>query len=604
MDSIASFLSDLHPYSTLTPAALSDVAARFEARDMAPGEVIYTRGTPATGLFIIRGGEVAIRDAAGAELSRLKTGNSFGERGLMRDGIAATTAVARTGCKLLLLPAADFHALRQAEPAVARFFERGEARRAPERPAALAAARLADLMTRGPLTCAPDTPATEAARMMQEAGISCLLVTEGERLTGIVTIRDLSGRVLGRGLPPATPVAQVMTPDPLTLPPSALGTDVLHLIMERRIGHVPVVEGGRLLGIVTRTDLMRQQAVTSGWLISSIAEAEGPAQIAAATARIPAMLLQLTGAGNRHDVTTRLITDVADAATRRLLVLAEAELGPPPVPYLWLACGSQGRMEQAGVSDQDNCLILDDAVTQADLPYFDALAAQVTEGLNAAGYVFCPGEMMASTPRWRQPLSVWRSYFQGWIDRPVPEAQMLASVMFDLRPIRGETALYEALHRDTLEAASKNSIFVAHMIANSLKHQPPLGLFRSIARIRSGDHKDSVDLKMSGVVPVVDLARLYALMGRLEPVSTRARIESAAGGPVSASGARDLLDAYDLIAETRLRHQARQIRDGQAPDNYLVPSELSDFERAHLRDAFVVVRTMQSAIGQGRATVS
>ena len=395
-----------------------------------------------------------------------------------------------------------------------------------------------------------------------------------------------------------------MTPDPLTLPPSALGTDVLHLIMERRIGHVPVVEAGRLLGIVTRTDLMRQQAVTSGWLISSIAEAEGPAQIAAATARIPAMLLQLTGAGNRHDVITRLITDVADAATRRLLVLAEEALGPPPVPYLWLACGSQGRMEQAGVSDQDNCLILDDAVSEADLPYFDALAAQVTEGLNAASYVFCPGDMMASNPRWRQPLSVWRGYFQGWIDRPVPEAQMLASVMFDLRPIRGETALYEALHRDTLDAASKNSIFVAHMIANSLKHQPPLGLFRSIARIRSGDHKDSVDLKMSGVVPVVDLARLYALMGRREPVNTRARIESAAGGPVSASGARDLLDAYDLIAETRLRHQARQIRDGQAPDNYLVPSELSDFERAHLRDAFVVVRTMQSAIGQGRATVS
>ena len=70
---------------------------------------------------------------------------------------------------------------------------------------------------------------------------------------------------------------------------------------------------------------------------------------------------------------------------------------------------------------------------------------------------------------------------------------------------------------------------------------------------------------------------------------------------VSASGARDLLDAYDLIAQMRLEHQAGLVKAGKAPDNYLSPSALSDFERSHLRDAFVVVRTMQSAIGHGRA---
>jgi CBS domain-containing protein len=48
------------------------------------------------------------------------------------------------------------------------------------------------------------------------------------------------------------------------------------------------------------------------------------------------------GANNAHEVVTRLITDIADTVTRRLLKLAEAKLGPPPVPYLWLACGSRG----------------------------------------------------------------------------------------------------------------------------------------------------------------------------------------------------------------------------------------------------------------------
>ena len=72
---------------------------------------------------------------------------------------------------------------------------------------------------------------------------------------------------------------------------------------------------------------------------------------------------------------------------------------------------------------------------------------------------------------------------------------------------------------------------------------------------------------------------------------------SIAAGVLSASGAADLLDAYDLIAETRLEHQAAQVRHGHKPDNYLSPADLSDFERSHLRDAFVVVKSLQSAIG-------
>jgi CBS domain-containing protein len=140
---------------------------------------------------------------------------------------------------------------------------------------------------------------------------------------------------------------------------------------------------------------------------------------------------------------------------------------------------------------------------------------------------------------------------------------------------------------------------------NSRKHTPPLGLLRGFATIRSGDHRNTIDMKHSGVVPVTDLARVYALQGRTTAVNTRARLVAAAeGGIISASGGRDLIAAYDLIAETRLSHQAAQIRAGRKPDNFLEPSELPDFERSHLRDAFVVVRTMQSAIGHGKAALT
>ena len=142
------------------------------------------------------------------------------------------------------------------------------------------------------------------------------------------------------------------------------------------------------------------------------------------------------------------------------------------------------------------------------------------------------------------------------------------------------------------------------MASNSLTHQTPLGLLRGIATISSGDHRKTIDTKLNGVVPVVDLGRMYALQGRLTEANTRARLEAAlATKIISAKGGADLLDAYDAIATARLTHQAAQVRAGRKPDNFMSPGELSDFERSHLRDAFVVVKTMQSALGQGRASV-
>ncbi len=159
---------------------------------------------------------------------------------------------------------------------------------------------------------------------------------------------------------------------------------------------------------------------------------------------------------------------------------------------------------------------------------------------------------------------MWKDYFAGWVAKPYPMAQMLASVMFDLRPIGGEAGLFADLQAETLEMAARNSIFVAHMVGNSLKHAPPLGLLRGFATIRSGEHKNHIDMKHNGVVPVTGLGRVYALVGRLTAAHTRKRLEAAeAAGIISASGARDLIEAYDLIARRRLANQADQIRAGE-----------------------------------------
>ncbi|WP_084863046.1 DUF294 nucleotidyltransferase-like domain-containing protein [Salibaculum halophilum] len=599
---LTQFLASVHPYDSLPDAALADLAGQARTLDVAVGDTVFEVGDTVRHLYVVAEGEVEITDGTGVQLSILGTRNSFGERALLRGDAASRTATVQAPARLIAIDADTFFELIDTHAAVARFFDRRRPERGRDK--GVATLPVERLMTRDPVACAPDTPIRDAARQMHDRRISSVCICDGDAFRGIVTLRDMTGRVIVGGHAPEAPVAGIMTAAPLTLAPDALVSDVLHLMVERGIGHVPIVAGDRLHGIVTQTDLTRAQAMSSADLVGSVARAASADEMARATAQIPALLLQLVETGNRHEVVTRLITDIADTATRRLLTLAEARLGPAPVPYLWLACGSQGRQEQTGVSDQDNCLILSDDVTEADMPYFAALARFVSDGLDRCGYYHCPGDMMATNPRWCQPLRVWRDYFAGWIAKPDHEAQMLASVMFDLRPIGGDASLFAGLQAETLAAAAKNSIFTAHMIANSLKHQPPLGLLRGLATIRSGEHRNRLDLKMNGVVPVVDLGRVQTLQGRLRPVNTRARLEAAiAAGVLSKSGGADLLDAYDLIATMRLDHQAAQIKAGKAPDNFLDPSDLSDFERSHLRDAFVVVKTMQSAAGSGKGAI-
>ncbi|KAJ56356.1 histidine kinase [Actibacterium mucosum KCTC 23349] len=601
-DHLIQFLASVHPYDRLPEPAFTALAELCEAETFATQDTVFQIGDDIASLYIVAEGEVEITDEAGIQLSILGPRNSFGERALLRGQSAQRVATATRDSTLIVLPTATFFDLIDKHTPVARFFDRRRPARAgtPD----IGTMRVETLMTRDPISCPPSAPIRQVAQHMADRNISSVCIGDTGDFRGIVTLRDMNAKVILGGVDPNAPVSTIMTADPLTLGADALVTDVLHMMVERSIRQVPILDNGTLTGIVTQTDLTRAQAISSADIVGRAAKAADAAELSRATAEIPKLLVQLVESGIRHEAVTRLITDIADTVTRRLLTLAEAQLGPAPVPYLWLACGSQGRQEQTGVSDQDNCMILSDDVTDAQMPYFAKLAKFVSDGLDQCGYFYCPGDMMATNPRWCQPLREWRAYFEAWIAKPNPEAQMLASVMFDLRPIGGDTRLFDTLHTDTLKAAAENSIFAAHMISNSLKHHPPLGLLRGLATIRSGTHRNHLDLKHNGVVPVVDLGRIYALQGQIRPVNTHARLEAAvAEGVLSSSGGADLIDAYDLIATTRLEHQAAQIKAGDTPGNYLNPSELSDFERSHLRDAFLVVKTMQSAVGSGKSAL-
>jgi CBS domain-containing protein len=360
-----------------------------------------------------------------------------------------------------------------------------------------------------------------------------------------------------------------------------------------------VLEKGRVVGVVSTSDLVRYQSANSVYMVGDIRKAADLETLTAISARVPELQVHLVSGGATADQVGQAISAVTDAFTRRLLEMAEEQLGPPPVPYVWMAGGSQARREQSSHSDQDNALLIADHMKPRDDEYFAALAKIVNDGLDTCGYVYCPGEVMASNPKWRQPLRIWRKYFNTWIEKPEPMALMLASVFFDLRAIHDTEGMLPELQEFVLEACRANRIFIAYMAANALKHRPPLGFFRNLVLIRGGEHDQTLDIKHRGIVPIVDLARIYALSAGLPQVNTIERLEEGAKvNAVSKGGAANLIDALEFIATLRLQHQSHQLRTGEKADNYLHPDRLSRLERGHLKDAFSLISTMQESLGQ------
>src|SRR5438067_11378485 len=119
------------------------------------------------------------------------------------------------------------------------------------------AVTLRDFMSGGDvLTIEPTVTLSEAARAMRRREVGAAVVTDGGNLVGIFTERDLLRAIADSRHPDQHRVEAYMTPDPVTLPPDHLPSEAAQIMHDRKFRHIPVVEGGRLVGIVSIRDLV------------------------------------------------------------------------------------------------------------------------------------------------------------------------------------------------------------------------------------------------------------------------------------------------------------------------------------------------------------
>lgn len=458
----------------------------------------------------------------------------------------------------------------------------------------LSNAQVADFCHSPVASIAHSATIEQAAIKMTELGFSCLVVTQNASHIGIVTDKDFRRRCVAQGLSSQAPVAEIMSQDLLTIDIKSSAFDALMAMTSKHIHHLPVTQHQRVVGMVTVTDLINHQGHNAINFTSVIHKATKVSELVEISRLLPQLQIRMAKLGTTADHLAKSISAITMAFTIRLIEMAENLLGQAPVPYAWLSAGSQARQEQLAHSDQDNALIISDALRPEHRHWFNDLATFVCDGLAACGFVYCPGDVMATNTKWRQTQSNWARYFDNWINTPDPKALMHCSVFFDLETVHGDASLLETVREKMLTKTAKSTLFIAHLSKNALKLRPPLGFFRDFVLINNGEHKAKLDLKHNGIAPIVDLARIYALSEGISAVNTLARLQQAAGsGSLTHTSAANLIDAFEFLTMLRMEHQARQLQLDEEPDNYLKPKEISRLEREHLKDAFKVIKTMQ-----------
>lgn len=604
---IGYFLQQHPPFNHLSAAQVEHIAAAIQVKPVTAGEYVFTSGSkPLAHLYIVRQGHIdLLREDGLSSMTVVDTfaeGGIFGHPSLIRRQPPILTAQARGRALLYLLPAAMFHQLCRDMPDIWEFFtlsaiermgnafHERQATTAPE----LFGTRLGDLEFHEVLTVPPETSVREAAQIMRDRYLSSLVV-ESTPL-GIITDRDLRSRVLAAGISDSTPVVEVMSTPALTLSSDQLVFEALVLMLQRRIHHLPITENGQLVGMVTDTDILRRQSRSPLFLPDQLDRARTLDELRAYNDQVTATVGALLDAGARISDIGQVVAVANDALLIRVLRDIEQELGAPPCPYAWLVMGSEGRYEQTLRTDQDNALVYaNDAPPEAEA-YFAELAERVVALLETCGVPRCQGSIMATNPEWRQPLTVWESYFRHWIHLPEEEALLRVGIFFDYRQVYG-TLEVESVLRPLIESGQRERIFLSRLARAALRQSPPIGFFRQFVVEQHGTARDLIDLKERGTALIVDLARLFALEAGSAVTNTLARLNIAAGrSSLSEKGAEELAAAFELISLLRLRHQYQQLQRGEEMTNQMPVSRLTKLEQEELRRAFRSVNSIQRSV--------
>ena len=610
---VLNFISQHPPFDDLPDEHLRNIALNVEVAYFREGTAILKVGDTIRDLYLIRSGEVEIYRRKGELYNRFATGGLFGQMGLLMNNRVRMLAKATADTLVYCIPEHIFTQLCDEFENFADFMELEDNARLRTVVSSQAegndftTVKARKILSRDPVMLEASATIQQAANLMAEENVTALLILrpaeecledDDDHFLGILTDRDLCIRVISQGIDSNLPVSEVMTTDVVSLDYNAYVFEAMLIMLRYNVHHLPILKDKKPIGVISMTDIVRHESQNSLLLVSSIFQQTTVDDLQQVAAQVKDCFVRMVNEDANAHMVGRAMSVIGSSFKQRLAELAEAELGPAPIPYCLVAMGSMARDEQLIVTDQDNALILDNSYNEAiHGEYFAQFSAFVCDGLAACGYSYCTGDIMCTNPQWRKTRTEWEECFSNWIDEPNPERLLNSSIFFDLLGVCGRVKWAEQLQSFIVRRAKRNSRFLACMAYNAIRRTPPLGFFKDFVMEKDGRHRNSINLKRRGTAPLADLIRVHALAIGSRSQNSFDRLDDINDAGILPKGrGMDLKDAMELIYMVRIRHQALDIENQEDPDNNIEPEHMSVFERRNLKAAFQILSNAQNYI--------
>jgi CBS domain-containing protein len=459
-----------------------------------------------------------------------------------------------------------------------------------------------ELTRRDLVTASEEISIREAAALMSKRRIGSLVLINPLGLpSGIVTNRDFKERVVSRARDVNEPVKKIQSVSLVKAEAGEHCIEALFKMIRYNIRHLLVVDGGRLVGILTAQDLFKLQGTSPISLVQELESQPSIDGLVDPAGRIQSMVGAFLEEGVKAAHILRILTVVYDRLLRQSMALVERSVGPPPVPYCFISFGCAGREEQAFMTAQQNGVIYADPANPEEernsLAYFSRLSSLTVSTFDQIGFPAVDQDITVQNPCWCQSLKSWKETFFRWMDRADRRSVEASLPALDFRCRRGDSRLADDLRGAVIGRLGQKEHFIDMMAINIVKNSPPLSAFKKFVLEKRGDHRGRFDLKEKGIRPLVDIVRLYALKAGVWETSTQDRMDILRGGsPFIREYGQELEYAFEVMNGLRVRAQYENWRQDSRPHSYIDPDQLNQLEKKALKEIFSLIARIQVTV--------
>jgi len=452
-------------------------------------------------------------------------------------------------------------------------------------------------------SCTSKTLVKDAAKTMDAKDVSSVIVVEQtDRPLGILTNRDILKKIVAADNIDLATIAvhQIMSTDLITLAPENSIFRALAVFSQNRIKHLPIVDQGKVTGIISLRQLLKLRYPEPMTLLDGIGSASTVNELKEIKALLPEIVSSKLSAGLRASDIVMMISMINQDIHRKTMDLVVQKFGPPPSPFCLFVTGSHGRRENLLSPDQDHCIIIGDSrndpLVQYHQYYVD-ISVTFSDWLNTIGFIYCPGNIMCQNPTWRKSLSEWKTQIRYWIDHQVRNLGRFATLLFDAYPIYGDITLFEEMNDYSFSILSKHHEIHRIMNEEVGSHHVPMGILGRFITERGGEHHGELEIKRSGLIFIIEAMRILALRHKIREVSTLKRIEKLVEGRFIHGDDGEYFEAaYLILLHLSLVAQVEKIKKGEKPDTFINPNKLSQRKKETLRHAFKAISSLQELV--------